>query len=133
MSEDPQRDPETYAIIGAAMAVHRELGHGFLEAVYQEALEIEFKERNIPYQREVLLPVYYRTHKLNTHYKSDFICYDSIIVELKALSEIRSKDEAQIINYLKATNNQRAILLNFGATLSTIQTTHSIYTKFQPS
>ncbi len=114
MDKDSQGDAETYAIIGAAMAVHRELGHGFLEAVYQEALEIEFKKRNIPYQREILLPIYYGTHKLKTHYKSDFVCYNSIIVELKALSETSGIDQAQVINYLKATGHQRALLLNFG-------------------
>ena len=115
MDKDIQGDKETYAIIGAAMAVHRELGHGFLEAVYQEALEIELKERNIPHTREVLLPIYYRKHKLDTRYKSDFLCYGSIIVELKALSEISGNDDAQAINYLKATSHERALLLNFGA------------------
>ena len=111
---DSQRDPETYAIIGAAMAVHRELGHGFLEAVYQEALDIEFNSRNIPNRKEVSLTIYYNKQKLNTQYKADFICYDNIIVELKALTEISGTEEAQVINYLKATGYERALLINFG-------------------
>ena len=111
---DSQRDPETYSIIGAAMAVHRTLGCGFLEAVYQEALEIEFNSRNIPNKREVLLTIYYDNQKLNTQYKADFICYDNIIVELKALTETSGTEEAQIINYLKASGYERALLINFG-------------------
>ena len=111
---DPQRDPETYAIIGAAMAVHRELGHGFLEAVYNEALEIEFNDRNIPNKKDVLLPIYYGKHQLKTHYHADFVCHDSIIIELKALTEPDGTEEAQVINYLKASGYKRALLINFG-------------------
>ena len=111
---DSQRDPETYAIIGAAMAVHRTLGCGFLEAVYQEALEIEFNNRNIKNSREVLLPIYYEERQLKTRYKADFICYESVIVELKALSAISGDEEAQTINYLKVSGYERALLINFG-------------------
>lgn len=111
---DSQRDPEAYSIIGAAMAVHRTLGCGFLEAVYQEALEIEFNSRNIPNKREVLLTIYYDNQKLNIQYKADFICYDNIIVELKALTETSGTEEAQVINYLKASGYERALLINFG-------------------
>ena len=112
----PMRDKETYAIIGAAMTVHRELGCGFLEAVYQEALEREFQHLNIPYEREVKLPVYYRGVKLKSYYQADFICFDTIIVELKALQRLTGIEESQVLNYLKASNLHRALLLNFGIT-----------------
>jgi len=110
-----EKDKETYAIIGAAMTVHRELGCGFLEAVYQDALEKEFQHLNIPYAREVKLPVFYRGEQLNSYYQADFICFDSVIVELKALQRLSGTEEAQVINYLKASNLHRALLVNFGA------------------
>lgn len=97
------------------MTVHRELGHGFLEHVYQEALGIELKEREIPAKREVTLPVFYRGIALSTHYKADFVCYDSIIVELKATASLESAHDAQVINYIKATRIERGLLINFGA------------------
>lgn len=110
-----EKDNKTGAIIGAAMKVHSELGSGFLEAVYQEALEIEFIKNKIPYEREVNLPVYYCGKKLQTFYKADFICYDSIIIELKALSKLSGTEESQIINYLKATKLKKGLLFNFGS------------------
>ena len=107
-------DPETYAIIGAAMKVHAELGRGFLESVYQEALEIELRDRQIPCVREVNIPVFYRGRKLESFFVADFICFRDIILELKALSEMTGKEKSQVINYLKATGFQRALLINFG-------------------
>ena len=110
-----KRDPQTYSIIGAAMAVHQELGFGFLEAVYHEALMIEFKERKIPFKHEIDIPIFYKGQPLQKSYRADFLCFDKIIVELKALSQIGGKETAQLINYLKATNLNRGLLLNFGS------------------
>ena len=114
-SETVINDPRTYAIIGAAMEVHRQLGCGFLEGVYQEAFAIELTMRDIPYQREVDLPVFYKNRKLNISYRADFICYEAVIVELKALSKLGTVDEAQVINYLKSTGFPVGTLLNFGS------------------
>ena len=105
---------EVYNIIGAAMEVHKILGCGFLEAVYQEALELEFQYRKIPYEREVQLDIYYKEQLLKKHYQADFICYDDIIVELKALSALTSEHESQLLNYLKATGSKVGLLINFG-------------------
>lgn len=109
-----KRDPETYAIIGAAMEIHRLLGHGFLEAVYQEAAVIEFQNKKIPFEREVSLQIQYRNTTLPTHYRADFVCFSKIIVEFKALSRLTSVEESQVLNYLKATDFRRGLLINFG-------------------
>jgi GxxExxY protein len=109
-----RRDPQTYAIIGAAMEVHRELGNGFLEGVYQEALAIELGLREIPFERETELRVHYKERLLDCSFRPDFICHGEIIVELKALSRLSGTEEAQIINYLKATGLKRGLILNFG-------------------
>nr|WP_321410879.1 GxxExxY protein [uncultured Carboxylicivirga sp.] len=105
---------EAYKIIGAAMEVHRELKNGFLEPVYQEALAKEFNIQNIPFERESLINIYYKGEILGKYYKADFICYNEIIIELKALSDLTNEHESQLINYLKATNMKLGILINFG-------------------
>ena len=115
MNNLTQRDPRTYKIIGAAMEVHRQLGCGFLEPVYQEAFALEMKSREIPYSRELKFPVSYKGQRLQNHYRPDFICFDSVIVELKALSSLSSVEESQLINYLKVTGYHTGLLLNFGA------------------
>ena len=122
-----KRDPRTYAIIGAAMEMHRELGCGFLEAVYQEALATELSARGIPFQKEVDLPVTYKAQLLATSYRADFICFDSVIVELKALVTMTGVEEAQILNYLKATGREVGLLLNFGT--ETLQYRRFVFSK----
>jgi GxxExxY protein len=110
------KDEQTYSIIGAAMKVHNELGTGFLEAVYQDALEIELTKRSIPFMRELKIPVFYCGEQLKSYYFADFVCYDTIIVELKALSELSGTETAQLLNYLKAAKLKKALLINFGKT-----------------
>ena len=114
MNDLTERDPRTYAIIGAAIEVHKQLGCGFLEPVNQEALALELGRRNIPFRREVRLAVHYKDQLLETSYCVDFICFESVIVELKALARMSGTEEAQVINYLKATGFEVGLLLNFG-------------------
>lgn len=109
------KDPKTFAIIGAAMHVHKLLGHGFLEKVYQEALSIEFGRRNICFQKEVSIPIYYEGNLLQTKYRADFICFGYILVEIKAINKLGKTEISQVLNYLKATGYNPGILLNFGA------------------
>ena len=105
---------ETYAINGAIFQVYNTLGHGFLEAVYQEALEIEFKQRGIPYEREKELNISYNGMILKQTYKADFVCYGKIIVELKAVNCLEDCHRSQVYNYLHATGYKLGLLVNFG-------------------
>lgn len=106
---------EVFAIVGAAFEVHRELGPGFLEAVYHEALERELASRKIPFESEKVLQIIYKGEPLQKIYIADLICYGKIVVELKALDRLSGKEESQIINYLKATGMKVGVLINFGS------------------
>ncbi len=105
---------ESYAIIGACIKVHTELGAGFLEAVYQEALEKEFTKRNIPFLRQPKLSIFFDGEMLNKYYVADFFCYDSIVLELKATSYLAEFNIKQLQNSLKASKQRLGILINFG-------------------
>lgn len=105
---------EVYAIIGAAMEVYNQLGPGFGEAIYQDAMEIEVEIRNIPNNPQRDIFVFYKGQKLKNFFKPDFICYEKIIVELKVLDRLTSREEAQVLNYLKATGLPVGLLINFG-------------------
>ena len=105
---------ETEKILKACINVHNELGNSFLEPVYQEALAIEFNLQGISYKKEVKLEITYKGHKLDKEYYADFICYDSIIVELKAVARLVNSHKAQVINYLSAINKNVGLLVNFG-------------------
>lgn len=105
---------EVYAVVGAAMAVHRELGAGFLEGVYQEALEWELQLRRVPFESQKPLTILYKGHRLKKEYIADLVCYQQVIVELKALDQLSGREEAQILNYLKATGLRVGLLINFG-------------------
>jgi len=107
---------ECYKIIGCCMEVHNELGCGFLEAVYQEALEIVFYEKELPHIREKVLDIHFRDRILNKKYVADFVCFNEVIVELKAADGLTDQDLAQVLNYLKATGKKIGLLINFGTT-----------------
>jgi GxxExxY protein len=109
-------DPQTYKIIGAGMAVHSELGCGFLEKVYRVALPFEFERMGVSFATEQNLKICYKGHTLPVDYFVDFICFGSIVVEVKALAAIGGVDEAQLLNYLKASGMRRGLILNFGTT-----------------
>jgi GxxExxY protein len=106
---------EVYQIIGAAIEVHRELGNGFLEAVYHEALELELTSREIPFKSQLPLKIKYKNTVLRKEYMADLTCFDSIVVEIKALGQLGGSEESQIINYLKATGLKVGLLVNFGS------------------
>ncbi len=114
MEKETKNDPRTYEIIGAAIEVHNEMGSGFLEAIYQECLEIEFRQRDILYESQPLLKVFYKGVELKKYYIPDFIVYDEIIVEIKAERCLTKEDEAQIINSLKNSGKKVGLLINFG-------------------
>jgi GxxExxY protein len=109
------QDPRTFAIIGAAYEVHRVLGTGFLEIFYKDALEIELIERGIPFRREPPCRVEYKGRPLRDDYRIDFICYDAIVLEVKARSVTGPADHAQVISYLASAKLRCGLLLNFGA------------------
>ncbi len=114
--DDLQYKEEVHEIVGAAMAVHRYFGCGFTEKVYQDALEIEFANRNIPSVREAELHIGYNGQELASPFKPDYICYDKIIVELKAVKELDDMHRSQAINYAKVAGCEMALLVNFGET-----------------
>jgi len=105
---------ESFKIIGACIEVHKELGSGFLEPIYQEALAVEFEKQNIPFVREKEINVNYKGIYLSKKYLADFICYEKILLELKALNNLNREHESQVLNYLKATGFRLGLLINFG-------------------
>ena len=116
MPLQPFPDPDTYKIIGAAMAVNSELGCGFLESVYRAALRVQFEISGVAYRYEVKLPISFKGRVLEElHYRVDFICFDDVVVEIKAQDMITTRDESQLLNYLKASKIRRGLILNFGA------------------
>lgn len=106
---------ETYAVAGAAIELHRTLGRGFLEKVYQEAMQLELTARSIPFEAKKRLDINYKGQSLSQKYFADLVCYEWIIVEIKALNNLSGKEEAQLINYLKATGPRAGLLFNFGS------------------
>ena len=114
MDELVLRD-EVYAVVGAAIEVHRELGAGFLEAVYQEAMERELATRGLAFESQRELVIQYKGQPLGKSYICDLLCFDSILVELKAIDRLTGREDAQIINYLKASGLSVGVLINFGS------------------
>jgi GxxExxY protein len=114
MNTDLLFKDEVYAIVGAAIEVHRVLGTGYLESVYQEAMEIELAERKIPYAAQVPLRIQYKSRQLEKVFVADLVCYGGILIELKAMDRFSGKEEAQILNYLKTTGLRVGLIINFG-------------------
>lgn len=106
---------ETYAVIGAAIEVHRELGPGFLEKVYQEAMQLELSARKIPFEAEMQIDVSYKGNLLAQRYSADLVCFGKIVVELKSIKKLSKVEEAQIPNCLRATGSLVGLLFNFGS------------------
>jgi GxxExxY protein len=107
-------EEKSYLIIGICMEVHKKLGNGFLESVYQEVLENEFNNRKIPFERQRKLELFYKGTKLKKYFMADFICFDKILVEIKAAAFLHESSKQQVINYLKATDYKLGLLINFG-------------------
>lgn len=105
---------ESYAIIGKCFEVYNELGPGFLEIVYKDALELEFKNSGIPFHRELRYEVNYKGQVLNHYFVADFVVYEKIILEIKCIPSITDHCTAQALNYLKVSGNQLALVVNFG-------------------
>ena len=114
-------DAQTSAIIAAAIEVHRHLGRGFLEYVYRTPLELELPERGIPFQREVQYPIVYKNKRTGIAFRVDLVCCGEVIVELKAMKALTGFEPAQVINYLRASGLKRALLLNFGTPVLSIE------------
>lgn len=114
-------DQQTYKVIGAAMRVHRQLGCGFLEAVYRDALKLELSASGIPFEAEVGFGIVYDGQLLQSRYRADLVCYRKVLVELKALATLTTRETAQVLNYLKASGIERGLLLNFGTRRLEIQ------------
>ena len=108
-------EDETYAVIGAAIEVHRALGPGFLEKVYQEAMRLELSARSIPFEAEKPLNINYKGNRLTQRYFADLVCYERTVVEIKAINHLSGKEESQLLNYLKATGLRVGLLFNFGS------------------
>ena len=105
---------ESYKIIGTCIAVHKKLGAGFLDAVYKEVLEKEFKKNNIPYEKKKKLQIFYDGEPLNKHFTAEYVCYDKIIIEVKSVAQIEEQAKKEAVNYLKATHYKLGLLINFG-------------------
>ena len=114
MAETMLLKDEVYAIVGAAIEVHRELRSGFLESVYQEAMELELSDRKIAFEAQKQLTVNYKGSELKHKFVADLVCFGSVIVELKAVEGLNSEHEAQLLNYLRATGQRVGVLINFG-------------------
>lgn len=111
----PEHDQDGYALIGACFEVHKEMGNGYLEDVYQESLELELTDRGIPFVAQPKLPIFYKGRKLRKNYEADLLVFDKIIVEIKAVKALLPEHEAQLLNYLKATGRKVGYLVNFAA------------------
>jgi GxxExxY protein len=115
VKREKAKNDRTYKVIGAAMEVHKELGCGFLEPVYQEALETELENQGLPYKSQSVIDIYYKQKLLEKKYQPDFICFNEVIIEIKALEQLSGIEESQIINYLKASKLKVGLLINFGS------------------
>jgi len=116
-----ERDPQTSAVIAAAIEVHRHLGRGFLEYVYRTPLELELLDRGVPFKREVQYPIVYKNKRTGIVFRVNLVCFGAVIVELKAMKALTGSERAQVINYLRASGLERALLLNFGTPILSIE------------